>query len=165
MRTTVLIKIIPNFPDYEISQDGLVYSIRSDIFLKSVLNKGYSFVKLWKNKKPYLKFIHRLLLETFIGPCPNDMEGCHNNGNPSDNRLENLRWGTRSDNIKDAIKHGTWIDKPSAKLNELQVRIIRRLLGFGTLKQREIAEIFGVAKTAISRIKTGKTWNKNLAIL
>lgn len=53
------------------------------------------------------RLVHRLVLEAFVGPCPDGMEGCHNDGDPTNNRLENLRWDTRSGNIHDAIKHGT----------------------------------------------------------
>lgn len=51
--------------------------------------------------------VHRLVLMAFVGPCPPGMEGCHNNGNPIDNRLENLRWDTRSANTLDKVRHGT----------------------------------------------------------
>lgn len=50
--------------------------------------------------------VHRLVMRTFVGPCPEGMEVLHNNGDPTDNRLSNLRYGTRSDNLYDAVKHG-----------------------------------------------------------
>lgn len=50
---------------------------------------------------------HALVLVAFRGPRPAGMEGCHNNGDPADNRLENLRWDTRVANRQDAIRHGT----------------------------------------------------------
>ena len=53
--------------------------------------------------------VHKLVLLAFAGPAPEDHECLHANGDPSDNRLENLRWGTRSDNIRDAVHHGTWM--------------------------------------------------------
>ena len=52
------------------------------------------------------KYIHRLVLEAFVGPCPEGMETCHNNGVRTDNRLENLRWDTSSANNDDIVKHG-----------------------------------------------------------
>lgn len=56
--------------------------------------------------------VHRLVMSTFVGPCPAGEEVCHNNGIPDDNRLENLRYGTRSENIYDAVKHGAhWQSK------------------------------------------------------
>lgn len=48
-----------------------------------------------------------LVLKAFAGPRPPGMEGCHNNGDPLDNRLINLRWDTRSENHRDAVRHGT----------------------------------------------------------
>lgn len=51
--------------------------------------------------------VHRLVLETFVGPCPDKHEGCHNDGNRTNNALSNLRWDTRSANMRDAVKHGT----------------------------------------------------------
>lgn len=51
--------------------------------------------------------IHRLVLLTWVGPCPDGHEGCHKDGNPANNAVSNLRWGTRSSNVRDAHKHGT----------------------------------------------------------
>jgi len=50
--------------------------------------------------------LHRLVLTMFSGPAPEGMECCHENGNPSDNRLVNLRWDTRLENLRDRIRHG-----------------------------------------------------------
>jgi hypothetical protein len=52
-------------------------------------------------------YVHRLVLEAFVGPCPPGMETRHLNGDPSDNRLVNLAWGTPSENNLDRVKHGT----------------------------------------------------------
>jgi HNH endonuclease/NUMOD4 motif len=79
-------------------------------------------------RKEGSRLIHHLVLEAFVGPCPDKHEGCHGNDVPDDNRLDNLRWGTRSDNIKDAIKNGgkcvgerSW----QAKLTSADVQAIR----------------------------------------
>lgn len=49
----------------------------------------------------YRVAVHRLVLESFVGPCPPGMEACHNNGNGFDNRVENLRWDTHENNMRD----------------------------------------------------------------
>lgn len=50
--------------------------------------------------------VHVLVLEAFVGPCPPGHESLHRDDVPSNNVLDNLRWGTRSDNIRDAIRNG-----------------------------------------------------------
>lgn len=47
-----------------------------------------------------------LILETFVGPCPEGMECCHRDDDRSNNKLTNLRWGTRGDNIRDCYRNG-----------------------------------------------------------
>lgn len=77
--------------------------------LRPTLDKsGYYRVHLGVNgvKKSYS--VHRMVLMAFVGIPPNGYEGCHNNGISTDNRIENLRWGTQSENVKDRVKHGTY---------------------------------------------------------
>jgi len=69
--------------------------------------KGHLGVILWKNNIYKNMTVHKLVLEAFIGPCPNHYEACHNNGKANDNRLSNLRWDTCSNNNFDKRKHGT----------------------------------------------------------
>jgi hypothetical protein len=69
----------------------------------------------------------------FRGPCPPGMEACHNNGDPTDNRLCNLRWDTHANNEADKIRHGTYFIRArlkgerngNSKLTEEEVRLIR----------------------------------------
>ena len=71
-------------------------------------SSGHLNVTITKDDSARLRRgVHRLVIEAFIGPCPDGMECCHNNGDPADNRLLNLRWGTRSDNNLDRVRHGT----------------------------------------------------------
>jgi hypothetical protein len=67
---------------------------------------GHMSVSLGRNNS---QCVHKLVLLAFVGPAPEGQECLHKNGDSSDNRLENLRWGTRSDNIRDAVRHGTWM--------------------------------------------------------
>lgn len=53
--------------------------------------------------------VHHLVMLAFVGPRPDGLEVCHNNGNPADNRLENLRYDTHSSNMLDRNDHGTCI--------------------------------------------------------
>lgn len=66
--------------------------------------RPYPYVTLGHSDK---RRIHRLVLEAFVGPCPPGTEVLHANDDPTDNRLENLRWDLRSENIRDRVRNGT----------------------------------------------------------
>ncbi len=103
-------KTIKDFPDYFISNDGEIKSIKNgkERFLKPYKGStGHMKLTLFddKHNRNY-KLLHRLLAETFI-PNPDNLPFVrHLNDIPDDNRLENLAWGTVGDNVKDAIRNG-----------------------------------------------------------
>ncbi len=91
---------------YQISNLGNVKSLKNNIILKPLINKGYSKCHLYKDGKLKLKRIHRLVAETFIPnnnnyPCVN-----HKDGNKQNNIVDNLEWCTRSYNDKEAYRLG-----------------------------------------------------------
>lgn len=68
---------------------------------------GYRVVSFYVGpRKRDNKLVHRLVLEAFVGPCPPEHECCHRNGDKGDNRLDNLYWGTRSENALDTVRLG-----------------------------------------------------------
>ncbi|UVK63865.1 HNH endonuclease [Gordonia phage LilyPad] len=69
---------------------------------------GYMKVGLRKDGKKYTRPVHRLVLEAFVGPCPEGMEACHGPYGMLDNRVINLRWDTHSENMKDIKKHRSY---------------------------------------------------------
>jgi len=72
--------------------------------------RGYCWVSFWdKGKASHLKrAVHVLVLEAFISPRPIVMyDACHNDGDPSNNVVTNLRWDTRVENGRDSVRHGT----------------------------------------------------------
>lgn len=151
---------------YRIKHNKTNYNER---ILKPILgNNGYLFVGL-KQHNNIPSLIHRLVLETFVGPCPKDMECRHLDGNPKNNCLENLRWGTRYENQQDSIKHGTkyshfqkthkiniGINNPMAKLIENEVIQIKKLKGI--LSQSQRAKMFNVSPHTIQSIDDNTTW-------
>lgn len=65
-------------------------------------------VDLSKNNKVKKFHIHKLVLTSFVGPCPDGMEACHfPDRDVTNNRLDNLRWDTHSNNEADKLIHGT----------------------------------------------------------
>jgi hypothetical protein len=67
---------------------------------------GYPWVRLSLPDKSVARRVHTLVLAAFVGPRPAGMVIRHLNGIESDNRLENLRYGTHSENSKDIVLHG-----------------------------------------------------------
>ncbi len=154
-------KDIPRFPNYAITRDGRVWSKKRTTtkggWLKPGRHKfGYPQVGLCKNSKRYQCCIHHIVLETYVGPCPEGMECRHLNGDPTDNRLGNLCWGTRAENHYDAVKHGTHIG--NRKFTEEQVWRVFNTYHDGTYNQQELADYFGVGWGTIHGIVTKRTW-------
>lgn len=123
---------------------------------------GHSKISLWKNNRIKSRWIHRLVLETFIGPCPPGMECRHLDGNPQNNRLNNLKWGTPKENQADRILHGTdhrGSRCPTAKLTDVDIPKIRKLIKDG-VSCAKIGKLFGVSGQAISKIKNNISWRE-----
>lgn len=88
---------------YSVSNQGRVRSAAGRMKSSRAANGGHLYVELWKHNKRSRPYIHRLVLLTFNGPgCPGE-EVRHLNGTPTDNRLSNLAWGSRSENMLDEV--------------------------------------------------------------
>lgn len=106
---------VPGFNGYEVSDHGRVRSFlqrhnQGRVLKPGQNNKGYLQVGLQSNSGMRSRRIHTLVLEAFVGPCPPGMIALHNDDDKTNNRLENLRWGTHSENYRDSIKNGTRLD-------------------------------------------------------
>ena len=97
--------------------------------------------------------VHRLVALTFLGPPPVGCVVCHKDGDPTNNAIENLRYDTRAENIKDVIRQGGRWRKLTAK----DVLQIRKKLESGK-KGSEIAKEFSVSEYTISSIKHRRTF-------
>lgn len=126
---------IPDFPGYQVSNYGRVKSlerisprfdtvrkVHRPIKIKEKIRKQYFMPDRSTDSGRYSAAvtslsidgmvktmrIHTLVMLSFVGPRPENMECCHFDGNPLNNRLDNLRWGTSKDNKADSIRHGTF---------------------------------------------------------
>lgn len=165
-------KAIADFPGYRVGDDGSVWSKwrsgTKDLmhpWKRMKLTKGvrgYRVVSLHKNKKNNVRYVHRLVLEAFVGRCPDGMECRHfPDRDPTNNRLANLSWGSPAENANDKIVHGTaefGIKNHMAKLSESDIVAIRKKYATGKWYQRELAEKYSVSPSAISLICLGENW-------
>jgi hypothetical protein len=155
---------------YEISTSWQVASLprkgrlRRMILKPRLDQKGYLFVTLYAHGKQTHHQIHHLVADAFLpAKGPTDTVVRHLNDNKLDNRVENLAWGTRSDNMDDAIKNGVgFVGKGTAngkaKLTEDNVREIRSLYATDNFSQRELARRFGVGQMVICFVVNRTSW-------
>ena len=95
------IRSIRNFPNYCATEDGRVWSQKSNKFLKpSTDSDGYKRVILYRENKPYTRYVHRLVAQTFLPEPVGDATTVdHTNNNASYNHRKNLSWMSIRDNI------------------------------------------------------------------
>ena len=105
---------INGYEDYLIYNDGRVWSKKRNRFLKPGLYKGYKQVMLYKQGKPQIHRIHRLVAQHYIPNPENKKCVDHINRIRTDNRIENLRWATHSENGQNRTKQ---IDNNSGHKN------------------------------------------------
>jgi hypothetical protein len=157
---------LPGWPDYEVGSDGSVWSRKSRHpgglarRLKPAKHNGYLVVGLCRRGEQRPRYVHRLVLEAFVGPRPAGTECRHLDGDRANNRLENLCWGTKLENAADALRHGTRIRgsaSPTAKLTEGVASAIRKLEASG-LPPWDIAARFGVSERTVRQIWRRKSW-------
>lgn len=155
---------IPSFPGYAITRHGSVWSEKSQKWLLTHVDNvaGYVTIGLMQNGRQHPVCVHRLLLETFVGPCPPGMQCRHLDGNKLNNDLDNLCWGTRSENYADSVVHDRHVRgerNGRSKLTNSQAVEIRGLLTTGTTG-RELAGRFHVSGVCISNIKHNKHYRE-----
>jgi len=166
--------------DYYISNLGRIKSFKryggTDVrILEQIENKDrYLFVNLYKNGKTKLKYIHILLHSTFNNYKLKKNECIHHIDFTKNNFLKNLQVISKSEHSKIHNKNKIVSEEtknkqsekkkgenaPNSTLTEQDIILIKIDLCGGLLTQREIAKKFGVDKSTISSIKTGKTWKE-----
>jgi hypothetical protein len=156
---------------YEVSNRGQVRSlarqtrrgIRGGNLLTPYVRKndGYPEVYLYVESRKTSRLVHHLVLEAFVGPCPDGLEALHGPGGKLDATPGNLSWGTRAQNMgADRVR-----DRQSnrgersglAKLTWAGACEIRQRIEAGD-SQRQIARDYDVHPQTVTLIKQGKTW-------
>lgn len=151
-----------SFPGYEVSSCGRVLSRKrsSPRVLQPREVNGYMLVQLFRDGRHVYRYVHRLVLEAFVGPCPDGMEAAHRDGVCTNNCLGNLLWTTPQENHSHKRAHGTdprGERNPRARLTPEQVVLIRQSALCGCT-QRELAVRFEVAESTIQGIVCRRLW-------
>jgi hypothetical protein len=158
---------IKGFENYLINVEGSV--IRKNGFNPRTryTKDGYLRVHLYdtKTNKYVERLVHRLVIATFVGVCPDYKEVNHIDGNKDNNNLLNLEYVSHLENMQHAYSTGLVINRDisgennlKAKLKKEDVTEIRRLYSIGNIRQVDLAKMFGVDQTQISCIVLNKFW-------
>lgn len=143
---------------FTVHADGTIYG-PSGKQLSPFPVKGYLRVTSYVAGKYVAEPVHRLVCEAFHGPAPEGKtEVAHINGDPMDNRADNLRWTDRVGNEADKVAHGTapvGERHGMSKLTAEQVEQIKTMPGSST----EVAAVFGVSGANVRRIRSGQGWS------
>lgn len=142
---------------YEVSDLGRVRNRLTGKTRNSVpIKNGYMTLLFSSPRK--LRYVHVMVLETFICPRPLGLTASHLNGDRKDNRLCNLVWETHGANIRRKKEHktepigcGRW----SAKITEEQAKIAK----YSTMSEDKAAKMIGISRSQVNRIRSGKNWS------
>ncbi len=170
------LRLVPvlNFSGYRARSDGFILSLRrggaiatntvwrvlTPIIRDNKKRTGYRCVTLFKNGVRHQLRISRLMLESFIGPCPNGMEASHENGNSLDDRIENLAWKTHPENEADKSRHGTLLMGEECYLSthcDQDVSILWEMVSQG-YSGRQIANTLGTTPNWVNMVYRGRIW-------
>lgn len=160
---------IPVGNDYFAREDGSIISRKHGKFRKMSISynkqNGYYSVRIgYEINKYKTYYVHQLVMLAFAGVVPKGMEVRHFDGDRSNNRFDNLSYGTRRENHLDKKRHGTSIDgerNHMAKLTQSDVNDIRAMYvkgkrGFGYIS---ISKKYDVQSSTIQKIINREIWN------
>lgn len=157
-------KPIPGYKDYFATKDGHIFSTKKykdPRQLKPGRHRyGYKMVAL--NSKSFC--VHKLIMMTFVGPMPKGFHTAHLNGDPSDNRLENLIYCSPKENQRHSKLHGTKImgqTVGTSKLTDKEILEIRaKFVRSGPRESNamELAKEYKIHWSTVNFIVRRKTW-------
>lgn len=157
---------IRSLPRTILRRNGQPMKIPGGILKPHRIKQGHYVVSLRDQNRSRVCYVHRLVLETFVGPCPDGKQCCHWDDDPANNWLENLRWDTAQANVQDSIRNGVsrrsnpCERNPSAKLTATSIARMRTLYATGSYSQNKLALEFGVSQQHVSLIVRGAAWSE-----
>ena len=157
---------VPNYEGlYEISNQGRFAALRKDgRFYRKLNDKTHYLsvsVKSIDGKPQKSFYIHTLVAHVFIQPRPDGLVVRHLDGNRYNNKVENLAYGTNSQNVADSVKHGIYKGSNNGRsiINESGAKAIKHLYANG-ITHKLLSESFGVTVQAIYAITSNRNWKE-----
>lgn len=159
-------------PRYEVSNLGRIRSLRADGSVRlNVLTKwrdGHMVINVYvgegASRRRLFTSVHRLVAVAFLGPAPEGKnQVCHIDGDPANNNVANLKWGSPAENTADRVRHGrsfTGDRKVVQRLTEADAIRVHQLRRDG-LKLHEIAKELGICYSHVSAIIGGRRWSSS----
>jgi len=174
---------VPGFEKaYQVSSEGRIRSLdrmvtdsigRKKLMIGTLLKQntnrgGYHHVGLCNSGKTHTKTVHQLVMAAFSGPCPENQEVMHLDGVRTNNKLCNLRYGSRSCNSAFTIDHGTVCsgslfsgeNNSLAKFTNNQAGEIRRVWATDGVTKAALAREYNVSRPTIRRIINNKSYKE-----
>lgn len=151
-------KIIKNHPTYEVSELGEIRNRKTKHVIKPRLSdRGY--LKIQLNRKTYR--VHRLVAQSFIDNPLNLPEVNHKDGDKTNNTVSNLEWVSKKENIQHSFRMGLnnrWEKHFRSRLTKEQADEIRRIYLEGKTTQKQLATVYNVHPSTISRVINNFTY-------
>jgi len=161
---------VNGYPKYEISNFGRLCSYQANpghpvgrLLRGTVDDDSRRIYGLYNDKGMKRLRASRLVADAFIEK-PKDARRIlviHNDGNPLNNHVSNLRWGSHKENSVDAVKHGTALKGEKcngAKLTKEDVKAIRARYEITAITQLQLATTYNVTRENISAIIRRVNW-------
>lgn len=151
----MILRDVPGFPGYKVSEAGDILSPHGNWRKHTRKPSGHLYVstKTATGAQKNL-YVHVAVALAWLGPQPEGMEVCHNDGNHKNNHVSNLRWDTHASNMQDCRKHGV-----GSLLLAEDIPVIRKRLASGE-RHLDIARDYKVHRSTITKISQGKNWSK-----
>lgn len=161
-------KTVPDWPEYQCSIHGNVRRVKRAFGARQFkilkCNAGshdYPMASFSRpGQKKADKLVHRLIIETFVGPIPEGKDVCHYDGDRQNPVLSNLRIDTRKNNCADTIRHGRTPRGEKCGSNKYPRETILEIRSDyeSGMKPRQIAKKFGIPLPTIYGITSRRNW-------
>ncbi|WP_170790783.1 HNH endonuclease [Ruegeria lacuscaerulensis] len=162
-------KSIVGVPGYRVSNTGKICNVKGEPLKLQVKKEGYLTVMIGSrtDRTRKRRLVNRIVCEAFHGPPPSPKhQAAHNNGDPSDNRAENLRWATPAENTRDKYRHGTiryGYDNPSTRVNPYKIEVALAAMKAGVSKLT-IGSALEISDVTVGLIERGQVLSEELVL-